>query len=387
MDIQDVVRDLSIQELSALRALFPITRECAYFDAAANGPLATPVRQAVDEYLSGLAARGSRDYPRWQRISNETRQRAAELLGASPDEIALVRNTSEGINIVANGLRLGPGDSVVLIRGDFPANVHPWLRSEDDGATVRFVEPDVLNRVTTAQILDRCDASTRIVSVSAVSFWNGYRIDLESLCGALAERGILLFVDAIQALGLLELNLRRLPIDFLSADAHKGLLTPEGIGLFFVRKARLEELKLSFVSWLSMQNPFENQKYERRLLPDARRFEYASPNSMGIHALSAALKLLLSTGVQRIERHVLRLTDRLASGLKQRGYHLASPRGERERSSIVAFTRPGFELEELHRRLIQNDVVVASRAGSIRASAHVYNDDTDVERLLAALPE
>lgn len=373
-------------QLQAVRDSFPITLESAYFNVAATAPLCAPVVQAIERYTDGVAREGAGRYTEWCSVANATRELAARLLAVEMDEIALIRNTSEGMNIVANGLRLGPGDSVLLVHGDFPANVHPWLRCREDGAEVRFVRPDRMNRIDPEQIVSACDDTTRIVSVSWVSFSNGFRMDLAGLGRALRQRGILLFVDAIQGLGVLPVRNLREHADFVSADAHKWLLAPEGIGLFWVRREVLERLEMTFVSWLSMENPFENDRYEGPLLPDARRFEYATPNTIGIHALHAALKLILDVGLEAIEQHALRLTDRLAQGLEQRGYLVTSPRGEAERSGIIAFQKDGTSSRELCAILRDRGVVTAHRAGGVRASAHLYNDDADVDRLLEALP-
>ena len=325
------------------RARFAVTRNYAYFNAAANAPLADPVRAAIHGYVDDLGDHGSLHYRDWFRATSETRESAANLLGADPKEIALVRNTSEGINIVANGLRLGRGDSVVLVRGDFPANVHPWKRLEEDGVEVRFVEPDPENRVTPEQIAAACDATTRVASVSWVSFTNGFRLDVSALARLLHARDVLLFVDAIQGLGVLPLDVRSAEIDFLSADAHKWLLTPEGIGLFFVRRDRLERLDLTYKSWLSVQDPFEHQTYDSPLHDDARRFEYATPNTAGIFAMRAALALLLECGIENVAAHVHRLTDALCEGLARRGYRVRSPRAGGDWSGIVGFDDGGAD--------------------------------------------
>ena len=372
------------------RALFPVTRRYAYFNAAANAPLADPVRRAIHGYVEDLGAHGSLHYRDWFRATAETRESAARLLGAAPEEIAFVRNTSEGINVVANGLRLGAGDSVVLVRGDFPANVHPWKRLEEDGVDVRLVEPDEWNRVTPAQIEAACDATTRVASVSWVSFTNGFRLDVAELGARLHARGVLLFVDAIQGLGVLPIDLRSAEVDFLAADAHKWLLAPEGIGLFYVRRDRLDALGMTFKSWLSVRDPFENARYDSPLHPDARRFEYATPNTAGIFALQAALALLNDWGVDAIAAHVRELTDALVDGLAARGYRVRSPRGDGEWSGIVAFDlgdgAPPDALPRVFAALDAAGVQVAGRGGLVRVAVHLYNDRSDVERLLDALP-
>lgn len=378
--------DVSAAQFRPPRHLFPATSEWAYFNVAANAPLATPVRAAAQHHLDDLAASGSVRYRDWFEVVARARRRAAALLGCDPGEIAFLRNTSEGIAHVANGLRLGKGDSVVAVHGDFPANVHPWLRLREDGVDVRLVRPDEGGRLLPEQVLAACDETTRVAAASWVHFAHGFRLDVERLARLLHDRGVLFSLDAIQGLGALALDVRRAGVDFVAADGHKFLLTPEGIALFYVRRECLARLEPRTASWLSMKDPFDVTVYKGELQDDARRFEGGTPNTLGIHALDAALALLLETGVDAIERHVLALTDRLVEGLKVRRYAVASPRGEGERSAIVGFEKPGTDVQAIAARLLERKVVVATRAGCVRAAAHLYNDESDVDRLLEALP-
>lgn len=370
----------------AVRSLFPVTQRYAYFNAAANAPLCEPVSRAIAGYVDDLSQHGSLHYRGWFQTTSEARALAARLVGADPEEIVLVRNTSEGMNVVANGLGLGPGDSVVVVRGDFPANVRPWLRLRDDGVDVRLVRPDEWNRVTPERLAAACDATTRLVAVSWVSFTNGFRLDVAALAHRLHERGVLLFVDAIQGLGVLPLDVREADIDFLSADGHKWLLTPEGIGVFYIRRSLIERVAVKFVSWLSVKDPFENERYDSPLHDDGRRFEFATPNTMGLYALRAGLEVLLDAGVPNIARHVHELTTALCEGLAARGYRVRSPRGADEWSGIVGFDAGGDDLGPVQHALEAAGVQTARRGDVVRAAVHLYNDASDVERLLAALP-
>ncbi|MBI4881692.1 MAG: aminotransferase class V-fold PLP-dependent enzyme [Planctomycetes bacterium] len=371
---------------SDVRKLFPVTNGYAYFNVAATAPMCAPVREAIARFTDEVQDHGSAFFTRWIATFQETRAAAAALIGAAPEEVAFLHNTSEGMNVVANGLDLGPGDSVVLVDGEFPANVYPWLRLRRKGVEVRFAAPSEMGRVSPEQILAACDASTRLVAVSFVAFASGFRLDVRGLGERLRERGILFFLDAIQGLGALPLDVARDHVDFLAADGHKWLLAPEGIGLFFLRRELLERLAPTFVSWLSMKEPFEFDAYRGELADSARRFEYGTPNTIGVHALQAALALIRAVGVEEIERHVLGLTDLLAAGLQERGCRVQSPRAAGEKSGIIAFDRPGADLGAVHARLVERRVQTSMRGGRIRAAAHVYNDESDVARLLDALP-
>jgi len=240
--------------------------------------------------------------------------------------------------------------------------------------------------VTPDQLLAACDETTRIVSVSFVSFSNGFRLDIDRLGHMLRERGILFFVDAIQGLGALPLDVTESAIDFLSADGHKWLLAPDGIGMFFVRADLLDRLEMTFVSWVSMKDPFNMTDYDFELADSARRFEFGTPNTMGIHAFRAALDIIRAVGIDQIEHHVLALTDTLCAGLEERSYRVVSPRGEGEKSGIVAFDRPGMDVNEILDRLTASQVQTTLRAGFIRVAVHLYNDASDIRRLLDNLP-
>lgn len=372
--------------VSAARSLFPVTRTYAYFNVAANAPLAEPVRDALIAFAEDTANHGAVHWASWFETARRTRSSAAQWLGVALDELALVHSTSEGINVVAQGLEWRPGDNVVVVRGDFPANVHPWMNLRRDGVEVRFVEPATVGEVSPEAVLARCDGSTRLVSVSAVSFVTGFRADVRTLGAALRARGVLMFVDAIQALGHMPLSPYDDNIDFLAADGHKWMLGPEGVGLFFVRKALLSRLRPRFVSWLSVQDPYECQRYDSPLRDDARRFEYATHNTAGIHAFEAALNLVRAVGVDAIAPHVLGLARRLADGLDARGYRVVSPRDDARRSGIVAFTRDDVDQADVERGLLARGIVIARRCGYMRAACHLYNDASDVDRLLDALP-
>lgn len=366
--------------------MFPVTERYAYFNVAANAPIPVPVERAIAGYHRDLADHGSANYLQWFATARRARERAANLIGAAPTEIALVRNTSDGLSTIANGLEWRRGDNVVLVHGDFPANVYPWLKLREGGVEVRLVRPDDHHRIRPEQLIAACDTRTRVVAVSFVGFASGFRLDLRALAEMTRPRGILLAVDAIQGLGALSLDVARDGIDFLAADGHKWLLTPEGIGIFYVRRDLLERIRPPIVSWLSVKDPFDTEHYRGELHDDARRFEFATPNTAGIYALDAALGLLAEISIDAIERRVIDLTDDLVEGLRRRHCRVHSPRAENEKSGIVSFTKDGVSPRALNERLFAAGVSTALRGGGVRAAAHFYNDRNDVERLLDALP-
>lgn len=371
-------------EIDRIRELFPVTKGYIYMNHAAVSPLPAPVREAMERHLADVSEHGTARWKEWEEAVEGGRALAARLLGCGPDEIAFLKNTSEGIAAVANGLDWQPGDNVVLPAVEFPANVYPWLNLARRGVVVKFV-PEVEGRIRCRDILQAIDNRTRVVSISFVQFRSGFRADLKTIGRECRRRGILFCVDAIQGLGALPLDVRDMQIDFLAADGHKWLLGPEGAAIFFCSRQAMPRLNPSEVGWLSVENQWDLLAYKLELKPDARRFECGTLNTVGIRGLVAAMEFLLDVGIERIESRVLELTDLLCAGLERKGYRLLSPRGASEKSGIVSFYPKSEGAFELYRRLIAERIVVSPRERLLRVSPHFYNTEEEIERLLSKL--
>lgn len=373
-----------------LRRQMPVTERWAYFDHAAITALPAPVRDVFVAWSSDLAENGTAAWGKWRKRIDETRRSAATLVNASPDEIALVRNTTEGIGLVAEGIDWQPGDNVVVPEGEFPTNLYPWLNLESRGVEVRIV-PTVEERLDVAAVESACDARTRVVAVSWVGYATGWRNDLDALVDVAHRRGARLCVDAIQGLGVLPLDVTRTPVDFFAADGHKWLLGPEGAGMLYIRRDRINELRPLGVGWNSVRHAgnFSNPAFD--LKPSAARYEGGSYNKPGFVALGVALDLLLAIGVEAIEARLLEYTDCLVDRLRAAGAEVASDRertgGFDRRSGIVSFTFAEGDPTRIRARCQELGVVLNCRRERLRASPHVYNDDDDLERLIAALRE
>lgn len=373
--------------LAELRAAFPVAASWIYFNHAAVCPLAQPVAAAVRSFLDDALQNGSTGFRQWDERRQHVRAQAARLLGCAAAEVALSTSTSQGLITVAEGLTLGPGDEIVVIQDDFPANQIPWYRQERRGARV-IVVPRREGRVELSDILDRLTPSTRVVAVPFVLFDSGQRLDLPALGAALADHPTLFCVDAIQGLGAFPLDMTAAHIDVLSADSHKWMLGMEGIGLFACRTEILDEIDSPLTSWLSMAEPFAPYRPGAPLRPDAARFEYAALPTMEIFGLDACLKLLLDTGIETMARAILGLTERLSAGLVEQGWTLRSPRERPEDSSGIVLAGPPDALgdaETVVAALEARGVSVVSRAGAVRFSPHAWNTLDEVERLLELL--
>jgi selenocysteine lyase/cysteine desulfurase len=375
---------MRVPELAALRSLFPVTQHLAYMNHAGVAPIssrvAAAIRSATEEYLTWGGAR----YERLFRGVEATRSSAAKLLGASPDEVAFVKNTSEGIALVAEGFPWQQGDAVAVPEGEFPANVYPWMHLERRGVRLLRVpmRDGRLHVDDFRSVLEQ--PRVRLLSVSSVEFETGFRNDLATLGQLCRDRGVFFFVDAIQSLGALPLDPWALGIHALAADGHKWLLGPEGAGILYLAREARDRIEPVEVGWNSVVSPLEFSRIRFELRADARRFECGSHAAVLLHGLGAALDLLLEVGIDRIAPAVLSNAQRLSEGLQRRGYPILSSLEPSERSGIVAF-RPRGDPARLAREFLEAGVAVAARGEGIRLSPHFYNDAGDAGRFFEAL--
>ena len=370
--------------LNSLRASFPVTSRWAFLDHAAVAPLSAPARHALVEWATDMAENGDAYLERWIKRVEEVRASAAQLLGANPKDVAFVKNTSEGICFVAEGFPWKSGDNMVTAAEEYPANLYPWMNLSGRGVEARLVASRGC-RVDRDDIFNAVDERTRLVSLSYVEYASGFRNDIEAIGEFCRKRGIYFFIDAIQGLGVLPLDVSRLPIDFLSADGHKWLLGPEGAGLFYIRRDLVDLLHPISIGWKSVVNAADFSQTSFRLRPHAGRWESGTLNVGGISALGASIDLLLETGIAKVTELVLGLTDYLCQRLGRLGIAVASSRLEQERSGIVSFACPQGETWNCLQACREGGVIINQRAGRLRASPHFYNSQEDIDRLVDRL--
>jgi cysteine desulfurase / selenocysteine lyase len=367
-----------------LRDEFPITRRWGFFDHAAVAPLSGRAQRAMTEWAADMAENGDVHEPTWVRRVEEVRRLAGRLLNADPGDIAFIKNTSEGVGIVAEGLPWQGGDNVVTAAEEYPANIYPWMNLADRGVELRTVASRD-RRLWLDDIRAAIDSRTRVVSLSSVEFASGFRNDLDALAALCRERGVYFFVDAIQGLGVFPLDLKRTPIDFLSADGHKWLLGPEGAGIFYIRRELVERLHPVGVGWNSVVGSRNFSKIDFRLKPHAGRWESGSLNVAGIAALGASLELLLEIGIANIAKRILELTDHLCAFADKAGVQIYSSRRPEDKSGIVSIVVPGADVRELVRYCRGEALVINQRAGRIRVSPHCYNTVDEIDLLVEVL--
>jgi cysteine desulfurase/selenocysteine lyase len=369
---------------NSLRDEFPVTRHWAYFDHAAVAPLSRPAHEALLEWARDQTDNGVTSEPHWNKRVEEVRRQAGELLNADPPDIAFIKNTSEGMGIVAEGFPWLPGDNVVTAAEEYPANIYPWMNLASRGVELRLVASRD-GRVEVDDIRAAMDQRTRLVSLSLVEFASGYRNDLDAIGTLCRERGICFFVDAIQGLGVLPVDVQRTPIDFLAADGHKWLLGPEGAALFYVRRDRVDLLHAIDIGWNSTVGSRNFSRIDFQLKPHAGRWESGSLNVAGITALGGSLQMLLRIGIRTVNARVMELTDYLCEQASRIGLRVFSSRLTQDKSGIVSLTAPGFDPRAVVRSCRAENIVINHRAGRIRVSPHCYNSLDELDRLLAAL--
>jgi cysteine desulfurase / selenocysteine lyase len=367
------------------RALFPICDEHIHFNHAGVAPMSVRVRAAVEHVLQVMSEEGF-DIDDYTETLGQLRSNLATLVGVTPDQVSITRGTAHGISLLARGLDWKEGDNIVGARLEYPANLFPWMATRDRGVELRLVEP-VSGRVTPEAVLSLVDGHTRVVALSFVQFWNGYRIDLAEIGAECRKRGVILAVDGIQGLGALPFDLETMNADFVAAGAGKWLTGPPGVGFTAWRPELLERIDPLLVGTGSVEDRVNYFEPTFKYAGTARKFEESGVSWLDIAAFGAAVGLLLEVGIDVIEEHVLGLARRLAEGLIERGHHIIEPwpREPEESSGIVSFNRPGANEVELLRDLKAAGVITRTHRDFVRLSPHFYNTEEEVDRVLDVL--
>jgi len=348
---------------------------------AAVAPISRRVRDAMAGLLDDVQQCGAEHWQRWVETYGSVRRSLALLLNADSGEIAFTKNTSEGISMFASGLDWQPGDEVVSVEGEFPANFYAWKALEKRGVVLRLV-PSEQGRVSQEAILSALTPRTRVVTVSFVQYLSGFRLDLEKLGQACVARGCLLFVDAIQGLGAFPIDVKRANIAGLAADGHKWMLGPEGAALLYVNSQVMEKITPPEIGWTTVRHWSDFSRRDLSWRDDARRYECGTLNTVGIYGLGAAVNLLLEVGIPNIAARVLQLTDRLRGGLLAQGHSVFGPRAREEASGIVSFVPRQGGPEHLLDLFLAHRVQVAARGGMVRIAPHFYNTEEEIDRVL-----
>lgn len=363
------------------REQFPITERMVYLNHAAVAPISRRCAEAMRGLADDVLLYGSFHYDTWLDAYEGLRVAAARLIAADRSEIAMVKNTSEGIATVALGLDWREGDRIVAFREEFPANSLPWQRLASRGVVITWLSVfDPLEKVEEAA------RGARLLSISFVQYLSGYRADIEAI-GEICERhGVFFFVDAIQGLGAFPVDVNRARIHALAADGHKWLLGPEGCGVLYVRREIQEQIEPVEFGWSNVAGYNGFSAGDMTLRGDAGRYECGTLNTIGCFGLRAAIELLLEVGVENVAAAVQALGDRLAEGALAKGYELGCERTPATGAGIVSFRKEGRESRVIVRDLKDRGFFAAPRHGWVRVSPHFYVTSEEIARLVEALP-
>ncbi len=369
-----------------IEAEFTLNSDIYYLNHAAVSPWPSRTKRTICHFAEENNTLGSFNYLEWLKNEQICREQLAQLINArTTDEIALLKNTSEALSVVAHGISWKSGDNVVISDQEFPSNRIVWESLKVQGVAVKMVD---LSRDESpeAALLSQLDSRTRVLSISSVQYSTGLKLDLAKLGHACKSKGVLFCVDAIQSVAAVMVDVQECEIDFLMADGHKWMLAPEGLALFYCRLEQIDKLQLHQYGWHMIEDHHNFQQTAWHCAKNARRFECGSPNMLGIHALSASLSLILEIGITQIESQLLAnvqyLFD-LLDGISD--IDIITDTSDNRFAGIVTFKSRTKDHEQLYQYLMKNRVMCAYRGGGIRFSPHFYTDKTTLQKSISIL--
>jgi cysteine desulfurase / selenocysteine lyase len=372
---------MGYDNFSGLRPLFPVTESLIYLNHAAVAPLVRPAAEAMQRFSDDAMLYGSLHYGEWLDTYEGVRRAAARLVNVTPAEIALMKNTSEGIATVAMGLDWHPGDRIVAFKEEFPANQYPWRRLESKGVRITWLSvTDPLDKIEAAA------KGARLLAISFVQYLTGHRVDVQAIGEICHRHGVIYFVDAIQGLGVFPLDARACHIDALAADGHKWLLGPEGCAILYISRELQEQVEPVEFGWTNVAGYNDYGARDMALRNDAGRYECGTLNTIGCFGLRAAMEFLLGVGANRMGPKIQALGDQIAEGARRKGYEVLGERTPATGAGIVSFRKEGVESTVIVAHLKEQKISAAARAGWVRTSPHFYITPEEIEKVIDCLP-
>jgi cysteine desulfurase / selenocysteine lyase len=392
-----------MQKRALRQELFPITERLIYLNHAAVGPLSERACRAMEMHAREQRDFGALHWRDWLDEHRRFRELAARLIGSAASEISILKNTTEGLAFVAEGLDWKSGNNVVISALEFPSNRAPWMRLARKGVECRVIRA-ADGTFSAEDVAALIDDRTRLVSLSSVAFHNGFAPDLEVIGRVCRDRGVLFCVDAIQSLGALPLDVRKANISFLAADCHKWLMGPEGTAIFYCAAEVRDQLEVLEAGWMNLELGESWIEAAPTLLQDGRRFEGGSINTNGVYGAAAALELLEEIGIATVEGEVVRLARYLAERMESIGFEVMTPRPLRSGivsvvprgidparlravSGIDEAAQPDSMLTGIHQWLEREKIICTPREGALRFSPHFYNTEDEIDEVISALQE
>lgn len=376
-------REIEPITLNQLRESFPITARATYLNHAATGPISREVHAAMRRQSEIHAFEYVTAGQAFEPVYKRCRAAAARLVGSRPERLAFIQNTSHGISLIANGQDWRPGDNVIVPEMEFPSNYLPWLALERRGVELRHLKLRD-GRTTPEGLANIIDERTRIVTLSQVQYFNGFRADLAALAEITLGQGAMLVVDGTQSVGAVPVDVDAMGIDALVVSSHKWMLGPLGIGFMALSDRMFERTRVSQLGWLSVNDPFAFNR-EIDLPDDATRFESGTENSAGIFGLARRLEEIEAYTLEAIEKRIIRLTDHLVDRARQTGFEIRSPLEPGSRSGILSIYHPDRANPARIAALLERGIHIGFREGALRVSPHYYNSEDEIDILVNAL--
>jgi cysteine desulfurase/selenocysteine lyase len=370
-----------------IRSLFPAASKYTYLNSAAVSPIPLTAIEAVNAQLTDVANNGSGNYLQWVATKDRARGLVAEMLGVRPEQVAFMRNTSDGFASVANGLKWKETDNIVSFEHEFPANFYPWRMVRDRfGVELRLCR-EIIGRIDIDELISMIDSNTKLVAISAVQYASGFKADLERIGRTAQNADALLAVDIIQGLGAMGFDLPAQFVDIAAGASHKWLCAPEGCGILYMSDRARERVEPTFVGWISVETPWDFADRTQPFKPNALAMESGTGASALFYGLEQSLKLLNDTGLSKIDAYLEELTDELCSRVAEKDYDIISSRTKGEKSAIVCIKhRSGIHCNQIAEHLQNENIIVSPRNDRLRIAPHFYNNKEDIVNLLAALP-
>lgn len=376
-----------IFSLAEFRQHMPHVRDgMCWLNHASTSPFSQPVADALqryaDERMHGEVDPWKTDF----RTQKAIRRHLGTLCGIpEPEKIGLVGNTSEGLNIVANGLSWQTGDRIALYRHEFPANVYPFLNLRKHGVELDWIDvPDA--RLTPDRIEAALTPKTRLLTVSSVQYGTGWKADLAQIGALCRQKGVIFVVDGIQSIGAAEMKAEEWGIDALASGGQKWQMGPQGSGFLYVSPTLGERLSNSHLGWLSPATPWHFDDYEKPLAPGARRFELGTAPAAVHRGYEASLALLNAVGIDAIQSRIAELTAHTVGRVREIGLEVYGPQEAEDRAGIVMVDLPkGTDDMALAEKMLHRKVAVAPRGGRIRIAPHAYCTEPEIDLCIEVL--
>lgn len=370
--------------ISEVRRLFPhLQTDQIYFNHAAIGPWSTLVLDRINEYAKQRCGAKIENYPSFIKWNSNAKEKLGKLLGTTPDRLAWVDNVSNGLNILAQGLDWTPGDQIILNDIEFPSNIYPFLNLQRQGVEIDLIKSR--NGIVDFEDIEKViTPKTKLVSISLVQFLSGYRADVGSIGEFCRQREIIFCVDAIQGVGVVQIDVGKSKIDFLCGGTQKWLMSSQGLSYIFLTEELQDRLVQKNVGWTSVENSWNLLDYDLTLKPGADRFQNGTTNALGVAIFDSMLDLFLEFGMENVENRILENTNYFLEGLS----HIDLPPilkdvDKKRLAGIVTFKHE--RAKEIYNELEKRKIYAAVREGMVRFAPHFYNTIEEIEQVVKQL--